>query len=254
VVDTVKVNVKLEVQYDGTDFNGWQIQEGQTGSRTVQSELKQAVEKIVKEPVVLIGAGRTDAGVHARGQVANFITAKPIPEEKWVPALNSLLDGDIRVTAAEEVPLEFHAQHSALKKMYCYYILNSRYADVFLRRYTLHCTHPLDIEGMSAAVESLKGRKDFRAFCASGSSVKSFERTIYQADIFSRGKLLVFRITADGFLYKMVRTVVGTLLEIGKGKQPPEWMESLIEGGERIKAGPTAPPQGLVLEKVWYVE
>lgn len=248
----MKVNIRLDLQYDGTDFNGWQVQKGQTGSRTVQGELKKAVESIVKEPVVLIGAGRTDAGVHARGQVANFMTSKPIPEDRWCPALNSVLDEDIRVTGAREVPLDFHAQYSAVKKMYCYYILNSEYADVFLRRYTLFCSHKLDIKSMRAAAEKLKGRKNFKAFCASGSGVKSFERTIYQADIFSRGKLLVFRITADGFLYKMVRTIVGTLLEIGKGKQPPEWVDSIIEGGQRVNAGPTAPPQGLVLEKVWY--
>lgn len=246
------VNVKLTMQYDGTNFNGWQIQSGQSTSRTVQCELKQAIEKIVKEPIVLIGAGRTDAGVHARGQVANFVTSKPIPEDKWPAALNSVIGDDVRITAAEEVPPDFHAQYSAEKKMYGYYILNAEYADVFLRRYTYHCSHVLDVGRMNAAVARLKGTRNFKSFCASGSPVVDFERTVYQADFFRQGSLLVFKISADGFLYKMVRTIVGTLLEIGKGKKDPDWISAIIESQDRIQAGVTAPPQGLVLEKVWY--
>ena len=246
------VNIKLTIQYDGTAYNGWQTQRGQTGSRTVQSELKRAVETIVKEPVVLIGAGRTDSGVHARGQVANFLTSRPIPEDKWMAALNSLLGDDIRIVAAQEVSLDFHAQYWATKKMYCFYILNSEYADVFLRRYSLHCSQPLDVESMNRAAERLKGTRNFQSFCSSGSSVKSFERTVDQAEVFPQGNLLVFRITANGFLYKMVRTIVGTLLEIGKGRQAPEWIDNIIAARDRVQAGPTAPAHGLVLEKVWY--
>jgi len=248
----MKTNIKLTLQYDGTDFNGWQIQAGHPEARTVQNELRQAVEKIVGEPVTIIGAGRTDSGVHARGQVAGFETSRPIPEDKWPAALNSILPGDIRVLAAGEVPQSFHPQYDAVKKMYCYYILNTEYEDVFLRRYTLHCRHLLDVDRMKEAAGMLLGTRDYRSFCASGSSVDNFERSILQADFFPRGNILVFRITADGFLYKMVRTIIGTLLEIGRGKQPPEWMEQVIEARDRTQAGPTAPPQGLVLEKVWY--
>ena len=248
----MKSNIKLTLQYDGTDFNGWQIQSGHLSARTVQGELSQALNRIVEEPVTLIGAGRTDSGVHARGQVASFCTSRPIPEDKWPAALNSILPEDIRVIAAEEVPPAFHAQYDAVKKMYCYYLLNTEHEDVFLRRYSLHCRHTLDMDNMSRAAAMLLGTRNFKSFCASGSSIGSFERSIYQADLFPQGNTLVFRITADGFLYRMVRTIVGTLLEIGRGKQPPEWMEQVIAARDRERAGPTAPPQGLVLEKVWY--
>lgn len=262
------VNVKLVVQYDGTDFNGWQIQTGQPDSRTVQKELRQAVETIVKEPVTLLGAGRTDAGVHARGQVASFTTTKPIPEHCWPAALNSILPYDIRVISAREVSHDFHPQYCAEKKLYCYYILNSRYADVFFRRYSLHCPRPLDLEMMNKAAACFIGTHDFQAFCTSGSSVENFVRTVYQAEFLPlegavlsggshegsllRGRLLVFRISADGFLYKMVRSVLGTLLEVGYGKRSPQWVEEIIRSQDRCKAGPTAPSHGLFLEKVWY--
>jgi len=252
VVDAMKVNVKLMIQYDGTDFNGWQIQAGQASSRTVQNEIKRAIETIVKEPVILLGAGRTDAGVHARGQVANFVTSRPIPEDRWTAALNSILPCDIRITSAKEVSLDFHAQYSAVKKTYCYYILNSDYADVFLRRFSLHCSRKLDFDRMNQAAASLVGTRDFRAFCAAGSEVKNYERTVYEAEFFPQGELMVFRISANGFLYKMVRSIVGTLLEVGSGKRNPQCIETILQSRDRREAGPTAPPQGLVLEKVWY--
>jgi tRNA pseudouridine38-40 synthase len=252
-------NIKLTLQYDGTAYNGWQIQRGQPGLRTVQSELKNAVETIVREPVSLVGSGRTDAGVHARGQVANFFTSKPIPEEKWVVALNSVLPADIRVTDAREVPVDFHAQYSATGKTYCYYIMNSPYEDVFTRHFTFNCSQCLDVEEMEQAAAHLVGTKNFEAFSASGSKVDNFERTIFEAGFrFQSGRyqenLLVFQIAANGFLYKMVRTIVGTLLEIGRGKHAASWIEEIIASRNRDLAGPTAPPQGLILEKVWYPE
>lgn len=252
-------NIKLTVQYDGTAFNGWQIQRGQPGSRTVQSELKRAVETIVREPVSLVGSGRTDAGVHARGQTANFLTSKPIPEDKWAVALNSLLPADIRVTGAREVPEEFHAQYSATGKTYCYYIRNSPYEDVFTRHFTLSCSQYLDVKEMERAASRLVGTRNFEAFSASGSKVDNFERRIFEAGFELQGgrhqdDLLVFQISANGFLYKMVRTIVGTLLEIGRGKHTPQWIDEIIESRNRDFAGPTAPPHGLVLEKVWYPE
>lgn len=246
------VNIKLTLQYDGTEFNGWQTQAGQIGIRTVQSELKKAIETIVKEPVTVVGSGRTDAGVHARGQVACFHTSKPIPENSWPAALNSVLPEDIRIVDAREVPPGFHPQFNAVKKMYCYYILNRECPDVFLRRYCLHWARPLEFESMDTAARKLKGTRNFKSFCASGSEVSTFERTVYQSQVFPWGDLLVFRITADGFLYKMVRNIVGSLLEIGKGKQDPEWMDWVLEARDRRQAGPVAPARGLVLEKVWY--
>ncbi len=260
---TATTNIKLTLQYDGTAFNGWQIQRGQPGSRTVQSELKQAVETIVREQVSITGAGRTDAGVHARGQTANFFTSKPIPEDQWAVALNSVLPRDIRITGAEEVPREFHSQYSATGKTYCYYIRTGAYEDVFSRHFSLHCPRPLDVKSMEQAAAGLVGIKNCEAFCSSGSKVENFERRIFEAGFVRlacftpqngshQDDLLVFQISANGFLYKMVRTIVGTLLEIGWGKHEPQWMEEIIESRNRVLAGPTAPPHGLVLEKVWY--
>lgn len=252
-------NIKVTLQYDGTDFNGWQIQKGQPGSRTVQSELKRAVEKIVGEPISLVGAGRTDAGVHARGQTANFFTSKPIPEDKWTVALNSVLPEDIRITDAGEVPQEFHAQYSAIGKTYCYYIRTSPCEDVFTRHFSLHCPRPLEVSRMEYAAARLVGTRNFQAFCSSGSKVENFERRIFEAGFMLQNgmcqeDLLVFQISANGFLYKMVRAIVGTLLEIGRGKHDPQWIDAIIESRNRDLAGPTAPPHGLVLEKVWYTE
>ncbi|NLO89540.1 MAG: tRNA pseudouridine(38-40) synthase TruA [Clostridia bacterium] len=248
----VTANIKLIIQYDGTNFNGWQVQKKHPHTRTVQAVLEKALKCIVKEPVTLIGAGRTDSGVHARGQVANFLTQNPIPVEKWPAALNSILPPDVAVVGAEEVPAEFHATYWAKKKTYHYYILNARYPDVFLRNYALHVPQRLNFGDMREAARFILGTHDFKSFCAAGSSVKNHRRTIYEADFSIEGELIVFKITADGFLYKMIRSIVGTLLEIGKGKYPPGWMQEVLEARDRKKSGPTAPPHGLYLDRVFY--
>jgi len=252
VVVLVTANIKLIVQYDGTNFNGWQVQKKHPQARTVQAVLEKALERIVKEPVKLIGAGRTDSGVHAKGQAANFHTQNPIPVEKWPAALNSILPPDVAVVGAEEVPEEFHARYWAKKKTYLYYILNARYPDVFLRNYAFHLPQKLNLEDMQEAARFILGTHDFKSFCAAGSSVKNYRRTIFEAGFSMQGELIVFKITADGFLYKMVRSIVGTLLEIGKGKYPPCWMQEVLEAQDRKKSGPTAPPHGLFLYKIFY--
>jgi len=248
----VKTNIKLTIQYDGTYFNGWQVQRKHPEARTVQSVIQNALQKIVKEPVHVIGAGRTDAGVHARGQVANFRTSNPIPEEKWPVALNSILPPDVAVIGAEEVPGDFHAQYSAAGKTYHYYILNSKYPDVFLRNYAYFEPRELDLEKMQQAALRLKGTHNFKSFCAVGSGVRTFERTVTDIGFVRRGRLLIFKITADGFLYKMARSIVGTLLEIGKNRYPPDWIDEVLKAEDRKRGGPTAPPQGLVLYRVYY--
>ena len=245
-------NIKLLVQYDGTGFNGWQVQAGHPDARTVQWELRKAVQKITQESTVVIGAGRTDAGVHARGQVAGFKTCSPIPVEKWPDALNSLLPPDVRVIEAVQVPPIFHAQHSAVKKTYCYYILNTPLPDVFLRNFMLHVPAALSVGRMQEAAQHLMGTQSFKSFCAAGSNVKTFERSVYTAELSASGGRVIFTITADGFLYKMVRSIVGTLLEIGLNKKPSGWMREVLDAQDRKAAGFTAPPHGLVLESVDY--
>ncbi|HBT20937.1 MAG TPA: tRNA pseudouridine(38-40) synthase TruA [Peptococcaceae bacterium] len=248
----MKANIKLTIQYDGTNFNGWQVQKMHPQARTVQGVLEKALERIVKEPIKLIGAGRTDSGVHAKGQVANFHTTRPIPVEKWPIALNSILPPDVAVIEAEEVPEKFHARYWAKRKTYYYYILNRRYPDVFLRNYAYYISQKLNLEDMRRAAQLILGTHDFRSFCAAGSSVKNYRRTVFEADFSFKGELLIFKITADGFLHKMVRLIMGTLIEIGRGKYPSSWMKEVLEARDVKKSGPAAPPHGLYLCKVYY--
>lgn len=218
----------------------------------MQGVVEKAIEEIVGGSVRLMGSGRTDAGVHAKGQVANFHTNNPIPVDRWVFALNCLLPPDVVVTNAEEVPTDFHAQYSAVGKTYYYYIWNNICQNTFLRNYSHHVRRKLRLSAMEEAASYLKGTHNFRSYCSSGSSVKNFVRTIKAIDFETREQILIFQITADGFLYKMVRTIVGTLLEIGMGKYPPEWIKEVLSARSREAAGPTAPAHGLFLQEVFY--
>lgn len=245
--------VKMCLAYDGTQYAGWQIQTKQPWVKTVQGTVEQALRRITKEQSLKItAAGRTDAGVHARGQVIHFDTGSRIPIERFPLALNSVLPADIRCWDAEEVPREFHAQYSAKVKHYSYTIDQGPVPDVFLRNYAYHFPYRLDLAAMAEAAESLIGTHDFRSFCASGSSVKDFRRTIFDLKIEQSGPIIYVNIAGDGFLYNMVRIIVGTLLEIGQGKIPASQMKHIIEAQDRTLAGPTAPAQGLCLERVIY--
>lgn len=245
--------IKMCLAYDGTIYAGWQIQTKQPWVKTVQGTVEQALRKITKDQSLKVtAAGRTDAGVHARGQVIHFDTGSRIPVERFPAAINSVLPADIRCWDAEEVPAKFHAQYSAKVKYYSYTIDQGSVPDVFLRNYAYHVPHRLDLAAMAEAGEILIGTHDFRSFCASGSSVKDFRRTIFELNIKQAGSIIYVNIAGDGFLYNMVRIIVGTLLEIGQSKMAASQMRKIIESRDRSLAGPTAPAKGLCLEKVIY--
>lgn len=243
-------NIKLTLAYEGTAYAGFQRQKN---ALTIQAVLEDRLAAVTGERPRIIGAGRTDAGVHALGQVVNFHTASRIETHRFVPALNSLLPKDIAILAAEEVPMEFHARRDARRKTYTYRIWRPAVRPVFERNRAYHFPRPLDLPAMEAAARLLLGRHDFAVFCSAGSTkVKTTVRTIFAAGWEEEGPLLSFTVTADGFLYRMVRNIVGTLLQVGLGKHPPEWIGELLVLGRRPAAGPSAPACGLFLVAVEY--
>jgi len=242
-------NIKLTIAYEGTDFEGWQYQ---PQKRTVQGVIQAAIREITKQGHTIVGAGRTDAGVHAIGQVANFKTTFHIALENLKRALNSLLPKDVYVRDIVEVPLEFHARYSAKAKVYEYRILQRKEPDVFMRRYVWHVFHNLRPEFLRRCLECLIGEHDFSSFSASGSSVKTFVRKMYDASLAVNGDMFVLRFKANGFLRHMVRNIVGTLIQLDvKGKDVDELVK-IMEKKDRKVAGITAPPQGLYLVEVIY--
>lgn len=246
-------NIKLTLAYDGTNYHGFQVQRG-TGLKTIQGTLEKALSILTKEETPVIGSGRTDAGVHARGQVVNFFSNSRIPVERFPLAINSLLPSSIVVREAEEVPADFHARFSAKRKTYCYTLYNDRVMDPFWRYYAYHVPVELDGAEMSKACVLFRGKHDFRGFCASDTTVKNFVRTIYACSLAKEDKLWRFTVTGDGFLYNMVRIIGGTLLEVGQGKHPAEEITALLKKRERKAAGITLPSQGLCLLSVDYAE
>lgn len=241
-------NIKLVIEYDGSNYAGWQQQKN---GITIHETLRKAIEKVVVEEVTLQGSGRTDAGTHAVGQVANFKTQSNIPIYNLVQAINSYLPKDIVVKSAKKVPEKFHSRYSAKSKTYRYTILNSDIRDAIGRNYCLHYSTYLDIEKMRKASKVLIGKHDFSAF-KSKSDVMSSVRTIMKLEIKKNGKFLVFTVEADGFLYKMVRSIVGTLIEVGRGKMTVTEFKKIVKAGTRAKAGNTVTANGLCLLKVKY--
>lgn len=242
-------NIKLIVSYDGTNYAGWQSQKN---ARAIQEVLESALKKITGSRVKLTGSGRTDAGVHARAQVANFKTRSKLPLNKIKIALNSALPDDILMTAIEEAPKTFDAQRSAKLKHYRYTVTTSHFVDPFLRHFVARFSYPVNISAMRKAAAGLVGRHDFRAFQASGSDEKNTIRAVKKIKIEKIGELIYIDTWADGFLYNMVRTIAGTLLEIGRGKLPSDRIGEILRKKERRLAGPTAPAKGLCLMKVEY--
>jgi tRNA pseudouridine38-40 synthase len=243
-------NIRLTLAYDGTRYHGWQRQKN---ALSLQEVIEQALARITGEPVRLIASGRTDAGVHAQGQVANFHTHSPAPLRAFVQGLNSLLPGDIAVLRAEEVPLDFHARYDARWKTYEYCLVNRPVRSPLHRLYTWWISQPLDVAALEAAARVLPGEHDFSTFRAAGSRPGPAGRRVRKAawQAGEEGRLS-FRITANGFLRGMVRSLVGTMVEIGKGKYSPAYLKEALEKRDRSLAGPTAPPQGLFLVQVEY--
>lgn len=242
-------NIKLIIEYDGSRYCGWQRQKN---AITIQQVLEEALRKLCGEEVQLIGSGRTDSGVHARGQVANFNTDSRIPPERFSYALNSLLPRDIRVICSAEVSMDFHARFSATAKRYRYSIVANRHGTAIGWQYYYHIPMVLDIKAMEQAIQYYKGTHDFAAFMAAGSPVKSTVRTIYDARILKEQDFVHFLFTGNGFLYNMVRIMAGTLIDVGKGKISPDSVPGILASRDRKQAGHTAPPHGLTLEEVYY--
>ena len=242
-------NIKLIIEFDGSGFCGWQRQ---PKGRTVQREIEIAIFKATGEEVQINGSSRTDAGVHAKAMVANFFTNSTIPGDKFREAINVRLPEDVSIVKSEEVNEDFHARYSSSGKSYSYTIVN-RYERLSLgHQYLYHYRYNLDIERMRKACEYFIGTHDFRAFMSPGSSIKTTVRTIKDLHIEHDGDHIKIFITADGFLYNMVRIIVGTLLKVGNNKLEPEDIKSIIEEGNRKRAGMCVPPNGLILEKVFY--
>lgn len=240
-------NIKLTVEYDGTDFFGWQLQ---PGLRTVQDELESALSQVIRGPVRVIAAGRTDAGVHALGQVVNFKTESPLPIGAFLRGGNVLLPRDIRILNAEEVEPDFNARYSAVGRWYRYII--SRRSRAIGRQYAWHAGYDLDHKSMQNAVSNISGDRDFASFCQSGTDVRHFRCNVYSADWRQEKDNLVFTIGANRFLHNMVRILVGTCVDIGRGHLARDAMCEILNARDRKQAGPTAPSHGLFLIRVEY--
>lgn len=245
-------NICLKVSYDGSVFSGFQIQAGSL--LTVQGVLEGALNRLYKKPLRVAAAGRTDAGVHALGQVVNYRAPFEIPVERLPYALNALLPPEVVVWRAEEKPEEFHARFSACKKIYSYTLDRAPYPQIMKRRYTWHYPFDLDVGAMAEGGARLVGKQDFLAFRARGSSAGSTIRNLYRASVenLPEQQLLLLTFEGDGFLYKMVRLMVGSLIRVGRGKLELTDLEEALAEGRPGVAGPAAPPQGLCLEKVEY--
>jgi len=257
--------LKITLSYDGADFVGWQRQ---ANGRSVQAELEEALSQIDKRDVPVVGAGRTDSGVHALGQVASALIESAIPVASLRQALNTSLPADVRIVSIEETPGFFNARHHARSKTYRYRIFNGDTISPFDRRYAWHVPYPLDLSAMQTAGQEFIGRHDFAAFQASGSRVLTTGRTITASDwvddafaegggapgeiLHLCGRVLVYQIAGTGFLRHMVRTIVGTLVEVGAGRRAAGSMGLLLASKDRALAGPTAPPHGLYLVQVDY--
>jgi len=243
-------NIKLVIEYDGTNYHGWQVQ---PNAPTLQETIEKKIEILTRHRVRLVASGRTDAGVHALGQVACFKTSTEIPLEGFARGLNSLLPPDIVIRSAEEVEEDFHPQYSAKRKTYRYVILNRELPSAIFRNTCWHLPHPLNVRSMEGATRSLLGKKDFSSFQAADPDSPDPIREVFRAEWSVKEEgFLHFTIEADGFLKHMVRNIVGTLVEVGKGKISENEFERILAARDRRQAGMTAPPQGLFLVEVKF--
>lgn len=243
------MRIAVGVEYRGTSFSGWQ---SQAGSRTVQDAVEQALGGVADHPVRVVTAGRTDAGVHATGQVIHFDTPNPRPAYSWMRGANSNLPPDVRVLWAAEVPEHFHARFSAVRRSYRYIVYASPSRPAILHDLCTWVHYELDIDAMRQAVPILAGEHDFSAFRAAGCQARSPRRTVTRIEIHQSGPWFWLDVWADAFLQHMVRNIAGTLLVIGRGERRPEWMQQVLAGRDRTRAGAAAPPSGLYLSEVVY--
>lgn len=241
--------IKLTVAYDGTNYCGWQIQ---PNGVTIEEVLNKSLSKLTGEDIRIIGASRTDSGVHARGNVAVFDTETSIPAERIAYALNQKLPDDIVIVRSEEVALDWHPRYCDCTKTYEYHIYNADVPDPVRRLTTYFVSYRLDIEKMQQAADYLVGEHDFASFCSIRTNVENTVRTIYELQILKEREELTIRIRGNGFLYNMVRIIVGTLLRVGRGFYTPEQVKEILEAKDRQAAGVTAPPQGLILVGIEY--
>ena len=242
-------NIRLTIEYDGKEFNGWQKQPNKLN---IQGNLEKVISDLTKEEIEIIGSGRTDAGVHALGQVANFKTNSNIPIEKFAIAINSRIKQSIRIKKAEEVDERFHSRYNCKRKTYRYIINTSETGSAIYRNLEYNIKMQLDVKKMQEAVKFFVGEHDFSAFKSSGTSSKSSVRTIYNAKVEQDGERIIIELTGNGFLYNMVRIISGTLVEVGLNKIKPEDITKIIESKNRQNAGKTMPPCGLYLVSVEY--
>lgn len=241
--------VKLVVAYDGTNYHGWQVQDN---GITIEEVLNRTISELVQEAIKVIGASRTDAGVHACGNVAVFDTESRIPGDKFSFALNQRLPEDIRIQESCEVDADFHPRYADTVKTYEYNILNRRFELPSKRLYAAFCYYPMDIERMNQAAAYLVGEHDFKSFCSAGAQVQTTVRTIYAVNVTKEDDMVHIRITGNGFLYNMVRIIAGTLMQVGTGLMEPEQVKEILEARDRSKAGPTAVAKGLTLVEIRY--
>lgn len=242
--------IKLVVAYDGTAYNGWQLQ---PGVRTIEGELNRCLGELLSEEIQVIGASRTDSGVHALCNVAVFDTSTRIPGEKICYALNQRLPEDIRIQKSMEVAPDFHPRHCDSRKTYEYRILNAPFPLPTKRLYSHFTYIPLDVDKMKAGAEYLIGEHDFKSFCSAAAVVETTVRTITDMQVTKEGSEIMIRVTGTGFLYNMVRIIAGTLMEVGRGSLPPEQVKEILEARDRQAAGPTAPACGLTLVKYEFI-
>ena len=244
-------NIKMIVAYVGTRYSGWQVQPNR---ETIQGVLEARLSGMLQERVRLAGAGRTDAGVHARGQVANFSTATSVPLDGLRRGLNARLPDDIRVLRADEVDARFHARADARSKEYRYRIARAEVVSPFDAPFAAVVRGHIDVGAMSRAAERFVGTHDFDSFCPAGCAIDNKRRTIHLSRVFVEGDFLEYRVRANGFLQHMVRTIAGTLIDIGRGRRDSASVDAILAARDRRAAGPCAPPRGLVLEEVFYGE